>query len=164
MRKEGVAATDSNISPVLGGARRQLHDRVLVAYDGSDNAKRALSRAVEIAKRSKGDLRILVVADTDVYLAGSAGVLRNQIRRSLRESAYGRLSEALALAKEARLAAHGSIAEGDPADEILAVASQRKEDLIVIGRRGQSGLTRFLMGSVSSKIINNAGCDVLVVK
>lgn len=142
-----------------------MYEKILVAYDGSENSKRALRKALGVAKLSRAELRILVVADTSVYFAGSTGLLRDEIRRSLRESSYGHLSEAIARAKRARVKTpHGSVVEGDPADEILAVASQGREDLIVVGRRGMSGIARFLMGSVSSKIINNAGCDVLVVR
>ena len=143
----------------------QLHKRILVAYDGSDNAKRAVRSAIAVAKGSKGELRILVVADRSVYMADSMGVLHDQIRENLMEQVQSFLSDAISRAKQAGLAkVHGSVVEGNPPDVILAVASEEKADLIVVGRRGMRGIERFLMGGVSSKVIDNADCDVLVVK
>ena len=56
------------------------------------------------------------------------------------------------------------IARGHPAEEILAEAESSDYDLIVIGARGRRGLTRFLMGSTSSRVVQYAPCSVLVVK
>jgi nucleotide-binding universal stress UspA family protein len=47
---------------------------------------------------------------------------------------------------------------------ILTMATEFKSNLIVVGRRGMRGLARFLMGSVSTAVISQAKCDVLVVK
>ncbi len=47
---------------------------------------------------------------------------------------------------------------------ILTLATEYKVNLIVVGRRGMRALERFLMGSVSTAVINHAKCDVLVVK
>jgi len=54
--------------------------------------------------------------------------------------------------------------DGDPADAILFAAATHAPDLIIVGRRGVSGIKRFLLGSVSSRVVSHAECDVLVVK
>ena len=146
-----------------------MHRRILVAYDGSDNAKRALNRGIEEARESKGELRIVVVADSAVYTARTvtalAGKLYKQIRENLMEQVQSLLSDAIDSAKQQGVTnVFGSVEEGNPADMILAVALEEKADLIIVGRGGMRGVERFLLGSVSSRVIDNANCDVLVVK
>ena len=55
------------------------------------------------------------------------------------------------------------IKEGTPAKIILEVAEEEGADLIVIGSSGKSGFDRFILGSVSDKVVNTAKCPVLVV-
>ncbi|HEY9850544.1 MAG TPA: universal stress protein [Leptolyngbyaceae cyanobacterium] len=56
------------------------------------------------------------------------------------------------------------IVTGDPAEEIIRLANIYQADLILIGSRGLTGLKRILQGSVSSQVVENAPCSVLVVK
>jgi nucleotide-binding universal stress UspA family protein len=56
------------------------------------------------------------------------------------------------------------IVTGDPAEEIVRLANIYHADLIVIGSRGLTGMKRIIQGSVSSQVVENAHCSVLVVK
>lgn len=56
------------------------------------------------------------------------------------------------------------IVSGDPAIEIVRLAHIYQADLIVIGSRGLTGMKRILEGSVSSQVVTDAPCSVLVVK
>jgi nucleotide-binding universal stress UspA family protein len=65
--------------------------------------------------------------------------------------------------------AGGEVAEaylrvGDAAPEIVALAEEIEAGLIVIGSRGQGGIRRALMGSVSDTVVRHAHCPVLVVR
>ena len=53
---------------------------------------------------------------------------------------------------------------GKPADEILKVATKKKVDLIVTGAKGMGAVARFLLGSVSTKVVQHSTCSVLVVR
>jgi len=53
---------------------------------------------------------------------------------------------------------------GDPADEIIRLANIYQADLLIIGSRGLTGMKRILQGSVSSQVVEEANCSVLVVK
>ena len=53
---------------------------------------------------------------------------------------------------------------GKPADEILKVASKKKADLIVTGAKGLGAVARFLLGSISTKVVQHSSCSVLVVR
>jgi nucleotide-binding universal stress UspA family protein len=146
-------------------SQKGVFQRILVGYDGSENARRALTRAVELAKQSKGELRIVVVADTMSYAAYAGGGMYKRFNEQTKENAENSASEALETAKAAGLKdVFASDEEGQPADMILTLATEYKVDLVVVGRRGMRGVERFLMGSVSTAVINHAKCDVLVVK
>ena len=56
------------------------------------------------------------------------------------------------------------IVTGDPAEEIVRLANIYKADLILIGSRGLTGVTRILQRSVSSQVVSDAGCSVMVVR
>lgn len=146
-------------------SQRAVYGRILVAYDGSDNAERALNRAIDLAKQSKAELRIVVVADTMSYAATASGGIYKRFNEQTKQNAVNLTSTALDAAKASGVKdVYASDEEGQPADMILTLATEYKVSLIVVGRRGVRGLERFLMGSVSSAVINNAKCDVLVVK
>ena len=53
---------------------------------------------------------------------------------------------------------------GDAADAILDVAEEQAADLIVVGNKGMTGATRFLLGSVPNKVSHHAPCSVLIVR
>ncbi len=53
---------------------------------------------------------------------------------------------------------------GDAADAILDIAEEQKADLIVVGNKGMTGATRFLLGSVPNKVSHHAPCSVLIVR
>jgi nucleotide-binding universal stress UspA family protein len=146
-------------------SQKGVYERVIVGYDGSDNAQRALNRAIDLAKQSKAELRIVVVADTMSYAATASGGIYKRFNEQTKQNAINLASAALDAAKVAGVKeVYASDEEGQPADMILTLATEYKVNLIVVGRRGMRGLERFLMGSVSTAVINNAKCDVLVVK
>ncbi|MDA0269071.1 MAG: universal stress protein [Cyanobacteria bacterium] len=59
---------------------------------------------------------------------------------------------------------HIEIAQGEPVQEIIRLAKIHRSDLIVLGSRGLTGLNRILQGSVSSQVLAESPCSVLVVK
>lgn len=131
---------------------------ILVGFDGSTNARRALEEALDVAR---ADTRITVVAAAqapaspgDVLPVG-AEVLEERQREL--EDARRRLAE---LGRDAEFVA----VSGAPADVLVEEAEKRGADLIVVGRRGLDGAERLVMGSVSSKVARTAGCSVLIAR
>jgi len=74
------------------------------------------------------------------------------------------LAVALNRAEKAGVQASGLVKDGNAAEVILDAARGESADLIVMGRRGMSKVERFLMGSVSSSVVDHSKCDVLIVK
>jgi nucleotide-binding universal stress UspA family protein len=131
---------------------------VLVAYDGSESARRALERAIALV--GPGD---------DVHVVGVAPTIRPGLR--LDDPGYGRRANAVVEALEevrTRLATcpatwQVTLRRGD-AETILCEEAQAGYDLVVVGSRPLSGLERMLLGSVTSWIAHHATCDVVITR
>jgi nucleotide-binding universal stress UspA family protein len=141
------------------GERRPGGRWIVVGYDGSAAAERALLRAADEA--GERDAVVVVTTASQVYSAGSAP-------EPLLEPAADP-SELLAAAK-ATVTARSSLAdvvvvarEGDPAEELLEVARAANADLVIVGRRGRDFVARTLLGSVAARVVEHAPCDVIVV-
>src|SRR5207247_7151037 len=131
---------------------------ILVAYDGSESAKRALDQA---AKLANGD-RVTVVSvaeELPQFGRAPAMLVPEEHDERLRE-----LSEAVAALQAKGIALHAVERRGDPATLIVDEAEKEHAELIAIGTRGLSATKRWLLGSVSTKVLHHAPCDVLVVR
>jgi nucleotide-binding universal stress UspA family protein len=139
--------------------------KILVGYDGSDNSKRALERAIALSTSQEAALKIVVAINTILPVYGTAAPYyptdyAEQVTKEGKKS----LEEAVLRAKEVTQNVSSSLMDGHPAEMILSSADRDGCDLIVLGRRGMSGIARFLLGSVSSSVVNHSKCDVLIVK
>ena len=132
--------------------------RIVVGYDGSEPAKRALQRGVDLAK--DGD-QIVVVASAEPHPRSgpTGGAHRDPSEYQQRR---GDLDEAKQFVSERGLDAELVEAHGDPGTAIVEAATET--DLIIVGSRGLNPIQRMLLGSVSSKVVHRAPCDVLVVR
>jgi len=134
---------------------------ILVAHDGSKSSEKALKKAFQIAEAFDSSVTVLSVIP-EVYLTELMEMDRARISESLTEDAKKMMAKIKAKAKIKSLKT--VIRQGSPAEEILKAAQRIKADVIVTGSHGRHGAQKFLLGSVSSKIVDHAVCDVLVVK
>ncbi|QKR00987.1 universal stress protein [Metallosphaera tengchongensis] len=141
-----------------------MFKRMLLAYDGSENSKRALDVAVDLAKRYEAKLDVIEVVDTSVIIGAGVGPVPPDVIESLYAKARADIEYAKKVAEQGSIKAEGIILEGDPASAVLDYASKNGVDLIVTGSRGLSTIKRMLLGSVSSRIIHESKIPVLVVK
>jgi nucleotide-binding universal stress UspA family protein len=156
---------DSGRKPSRPDPAVQTYKRTLVCYDGSDNAMRALQRGITMAKESGGELSVVVAADTRSFAARNLTRYYRDMRKYIIDYCEEQLSKAIETAKkDGVLSVQGSVEEGHPVDMILAKAFDVNADLVIVGRRGLRGVQRYLLGSVSSSIVGQSTCDVLVVK
>jgi nucleotide-binding universal stress UspA family protein len=135
--------------------------RVVVGYDGSAHARRALERAAAVAE--PGDEVIVLSAVTLTPPVGR-GPGPAPIREEDRERQRAALQEAAELLAGRGLHVRPVEGIGDPAEAIVAEARESGADLIVVGTRGLGLAERITLGSVSSKVVHHAPCDVLVVR
>lgn len=126
----------------------RLGMKILVAYDGSVNANQALSEALEIAKRFSGSITVL-----HVFWVESE------------EESLKLLKEVEGKLKDANVKYDLRTERGQNIPRrITRIATEEGFDLIAIGSRGLGGGKAWVLGSVSSRVIEDATCPVLVVK
>jgi nucleotide-binding universal stress UspA family protein len=148
---------------------RDLIKKILVPFDGSDKSKHALEYAVNLAVQTSSQIQLLTVIPPVFLPTYSFYVLKsNAIRdcqKELEISFKGVLTKALSYIhkKNIGLKVSTKFAKGVPYKEIVKTAKEGDFDLIIMGTRGLEGQISYL-GSVSSKVINEAPCPVLVIK
>jgi nucleotide-binding universal stress UspA family protein len=142
---------------------------IVVGTDGSDTARTALAQAIGLARQSGARLQIV-----SAYEPVSDQRLRNQQIEVPKDLEWiinprGDVLQMLDAAREQ--AAKAGVTEvetfarqGDAADAILDIAEEQRSDLIVVGNRGMTGASRFLLGSVPNKVSHHAPCSVLIVR
>lgn len=134
--------------------------KVLLAYDGSDGAKRALE--VVIALSQERDVVTVVSSAQGLPLVGYAGTLLPTPEQEAER--HRQVEEARATLAEHGIEATVVERHGDAATAILDEAETAGAALIVVGTRGLSTVERWLLGSVSSRVLHHARCSVLVAR
>ncbi len=142
---------------------------ILIAYDGSEDAKAAIAKA---GKLFKGESATVVTVwqrfvDTMVRIGGGVGVIvdYDAIDSSSQQSAGERANEGAKLATDAGLTAVGKslVVESTIAGAILGVAAEVDAAVVVLGSRGYTGVKSLMLGSVSTHVLHHADRPVLVV-
>jgi nucleotide-binding universal stress UspA family protein len=134
-------------------------ETILLATDGSAASDDASEHAIDLA--SQVEARLLVVS----VLSGSSH--RAEAQQDGGDSRDSLTSQAQAIvvrAKAAGVNATFLVWEGEPGDAIVAAADAEAADMIVVGSHGRSGVSRFLIGSVSDYVVRHAHCPVMVVR
>jgi len=144
--------------------------KLLIAYDGSDASKKAIEVAIQSALPDD-ELVLLTVIPAELTQSSFTKMLLPTIdMSSIAQSGSfkERAMESLAdIAKEYEPSVEKisvAVESGDPADEILLSAKKHGADMIVLGYKGYGKEGRFLLGSVTDKVVRYAGTSVLVVR
>jgi nucleotide-binding universal stress UspA family protein len=132
-------------------------NKILLAYDGGEPARRALEQTIELAKRFSAEVGVISVVPVH---PGRAPIDPWDDRTVHAEE----LLEARQLLREAGIEARLYEPGGEPAKLIETVADEHGYDTIVIGSRGLSTLTRMLQGSVSDHVATHAHATVVVAR
>lgn len=135
--------------------------KILVAYDGSAQAGNAFETGLDLAAQYGAELVVLSITrppeppeavETEAVLEGAQEYYEKQFD-VLRGKAA---AKGVATTCEVRV--------GHPADQIIHAADELGADLIVLGHRGKSLVKRWLLGSISRRVVTYAGCSVLIVR
>ena len=144
--------------------------RILVATDGSEDAMLAARAAISLANDTGAELHVVHVAPQRVYPPPTAGPPPpTGTDEEVRQEAQGVLDwQVDEIKKSGGEVAEAHLRVGKPAEEILRLSEEIVAGLIVVGNQGLGGkfsrMKRFLMGSVSERIIRYARCSVMVVR
>lgn len=139
--------------------------KILVAYDGSEYSKKAVSEAADIAKQFSGSVTVLHVfwdpsqVSQEAKVAAVEGIeVRDQPSIRLMQEVEPGLKK-VGVKYEFR-----SERSNQPPNVILRVAGDEGYDLITMGCRGLGGAKAWLLGSVSQKVVSEANIPVLIIK
>lgn len=144
--------------------------KLLIPIDGSENSKKALLEGRKIAEALKSDVHIMYVERLDKLPGAYADVTPLEMARKYdkkpKEEKIGEkaIEEALEVFKDYPGEIKGKVEFGYPAETIIEIADNEKVDLIVMGSRGLSRVSRFVLGSISTKVLNHAKSSVLIVR
>lgn len=141
---------------------------ILLATDGSPSAAEAQRKAIELARALGAPLVVVSVTHVALPAVGYTAYGYSTYLAELTEEERKRVKELLASVDEAAEAEGVScstvIADGFPVDEICQKASDYDAQLIVAGSHGWGAARRLFSGSVSTGLVHQAPCPVLVVR
>ena len=163
------------------GAEEHVARSIVVGTDGSEPAEEAVRQATDLASREGARLHIVTAyhgpqllreRTTTIWTNEPKGVVDSGRTdggppietidlREVAESVVKRAAR-VALSKGVDVETHAR--EGHPSEVIIDLANQEHADLIIVGSRGLTGIQRYLLGSVSSKVSEHAPCNVMIVR
>ena len=153
-------------------ARSTRITRVLFATDGSDDARAAGSALARLPLDRSATVQVVSVVDQlRAWMTGVApGWHQRAVAAQLEYEADHRrqheeiVAEAIDRLHDVGIPAAGTALEGRPAAVVLDAAASAGADLIVLGSRGRTGLTRLVLGSVSRHIAHHAPASILIAQ
>jgi nucleotide-binding universal stress UspA family protein len=148
--------------------RKILIGKILVAVDGSEHADHALGFALDLANRYSAKILLLTVVPPVFLPVPSLNVMKSQAIDEASVELENSFRAALARAEEkarrqTSLTVATKLEHGNPDEVIIETAKLESYDVIVVGSRGL-GRRDYALGSVSSRVAENAACPVLIVK
>ncbi len=139
-----------------------MYDDILVPTDGSPASDAAIERAIDLAKRYDARLHALYVVDGAAYStleAGSEIVI--EALQSEGEDATKRVEEAAA---DAGVECVATVTTGTAYRSITDYVGDNEIDMVVMGTHGRTGLDRYLLGSVTERVVRTSDVPVLTVR
>jgi nucleotide-binding universal stress UspA family protein len=153
-----------------------MYKKVLVAIDGSEPSKHALNHAVSIANKFGAELSLLAVVPRmmvpvfpdEGFGAAPISAAKDmaQYQDRMKNIYQNVLTEAEDKLKTEypKLKVEYNLMEGRPSSTIVDVAEKNDVDLIVIGSRGIGGITGWILGSTSRRVVDSCTKPILIVK
>ena len=134
-----------------------MYDRILVPLDGSDLAKEIIPRVEGIAAQHEAEVILLQVLPASGVLPKTAAKERDEAEESLMEVEQQLLDKGIKVRHTIR---HGA----DAAAEIVDYADVNDIDLIAMSTHGRGGVSRWVFGSVASKVLRGTNKPILLVR
>jgi nucleotide-binding universal stress UspA family protein len=134
--------------------------KIVIGYDESDAAKRALERGAELAKAFQSEVIVASIAPVTTNIGRSAGPIDSA---DPPEAHVEELKHARAYLDQQGIAADYAAGVGHPAETIAQLVNDRGADLVIVGTRELGFFDRLLGQSVSESVSHRVHCDVLIV-
>src|SRR5215204_3885174 len=139
---------------------------ILLATDGSAEARLAATTAADLAEKTNSELHVATVGpDYPLYELPEHPAEFEDVQRENRREAKEVLEQEVKRIEESGATVNEShLREGRAEEEIVELAEELGAGLIVLGSRGHGKLRRALMGSVSDGVVRHAHCPVTIVR
>ena len=137
--------------------------KLIVAYDGSTFAQKAIDKAVELAKKEETEI-ICVNVIEDFCPIGLTEIDCTIVREMQTKESNAITANALEEFKKAGVNARVIIEIGSPAEMIIEVAKREGADMIIAASHGKHGAKKFAFGSATARLIEHSPVPVLVMK
>jgi len=134
-------------------------NKILIGFDGSEGSKKALNRALMLLGENDEMILLAVIPNQ-----GDKSFVDANAYNYLKGKAKNLIDQAILDHSGHNFDIKGMVEEGDPASVIIDVANRLSIDLIVLGYKGQSELSQYLIGSVANKVVQYAAKPVMVVR
>lgn len=140
-----------------------MFQKILLAYNGSQEGKTALLSCAVVASLSNAETHLLAVAGMPSSMFLTEGFLPEELMEDEKKRAQEVLDEGIAQLKTQGHQATGHLAVGEPVEEISRLASALKVDLIIVGHSQKTSMaSRWWRGSVGKTLLNISPCSVLI--
>lgn len=132
-----------------------MFKKILVCFDGSAHAVKALKIAADLCKKYGASLSVATAVNLPELPDGD---------KKDRISFHSELEKAAQIAGQEGVALVTHLLRGNVADTLQRFANENHFDLVLVGARGRNAVKRFLMGSVSTHLVTGLECPVMVIK
>jgi nucleotide-binding universal stress UspA family protein len=139
-----------------------MYSRILVANDGSPGGQKALSGAIELARKLSAELHMVTVEELPRFPASIDEIAEEKDEANHRFAPV--IDAAKAEAKGAGAAIETHLVPGHVAEGVIGLIKQLRADLLVVGFMGHSQLYERIIGGTTDRLVRLAPCAVLVVK
>jgi nucleotide-binding universal stress UspA family protein len=143
------------------------YKNLLVPTDGSDLSRKAILKAISLAKKFGSRVTVLHVEERPLTDGGPPGVevfqpSENELNAIFKKESDRIIEETKLIAKENKMTIYIIHTKGHAANEIIKAS--KDFDMILMGTHGRGGLTHLLIGSVAEKVARHACCPVMLIR
>ncbi len=138
-----------------------MYDSILLPVDGSEHAANIVHHAAELAQWTGATIEVLFVADTT---RDSVTVVDGTVVDALEREGETIVANVAETLETLDVDHNTDVVQGSPAPTIVDYAEQRDHDLIVLPTHGRTGISRYLLGSVTEKVVRLSGVPVLTAR
>ncbi|MBV8032126.1 MAG: universal stress protein [Betaproteobacteria bacterium] len=139
------------------------YQKILLAYDGSQEGKRALLECADLASFLNAQTCLLAVASMPPSLFLTEGFVPEELLEEEKKRTQSILDEGIRTLRDRGFNASGQLAVGEPVEEICRLAKSMGADLIVVGHNQKTSFAaRWWKGSVGASLLDYAPCSILI--
>ncbi len=154
-------AKEAKRSVLIVKTRIDTIPKILLGYDGSEESRLALEVASSLAKKFRGQVRVVSVVSVPISAEGYMISDMDKWEREMRDH----MDNAISMLRAEGVNAEGKVVDfADVSRALIDEAERGSFDMIVVGNRGQGRLKSLFLGSVASGIANSAKTNVLIVR